>query len=308
MAPYSSLYDVPSAHLEDVGCGLCGEMKSGILFRIKGFPIRQCVRCGMRYVSPRLRPSSLLQMYSEPSYFQSPNSLVHGYMDYAADRDNILNTAEKRFRWISSQWKSIKPGRLLDIGCAMGYSLEYAMDQEWEAWGLEPSRHAAQASSPRLAGRIANTNLEACPYDRGSFDLILLWDVVEHLPDPARLLRQVLDLVRPGGMLSLITPDAGSFLARFAGRWWMEYAKPMEHIYFFSRKTLRRLTREVGFIDIAETTAGKFVSREFLLERFLAHLPIPAALRNSGISKAFLSRCHYVDVADKMHVLLQRPG
>src|SRR5579872_3858909 len=282
MSTYASFQEVPASELETVGCEICGQKDSRVLFHIRGFPIRQCAACRTRYVSPRLRPSSLLNLYSESDYFSSHNSLVHGYMDYASDRENILATAEKRFQWISQNMKKKEAGRLLDIGCAMGFSLEYGMDHGWEVYGLEPSPYAVRAAPERLLGRIANTSFETCSYPKNSFDLVLLWDVIEHLPHPPRLLEHIFNLLRPGGTLSIITPDCQSLLARAAGRWWMEYAKPTEHIYFFSRKTLAGLAQKTGLTAISAATAGKFVSRRFLFERFSAYLPLSLKLRTQA--------------------------
>ena len=308
MNVYTSLQEVPPNNLEVVGCGICGGTGSKTLFQIRGFPIRQCAACQTRYVSPRLRPSSLLNLYFDSDYFNSRNSLVHGYMDYASDRENILATVEKRFQWISQNMEKKEAGRLLDIGCAMGFSLEYGMDRGWDVFGLEPSPYATRSASERLAGRIANTSFDACTYPKNSFDLVLLWDVIEHLPDPPHLLQQIFDLLRPGGTLSIITPDCRSLLARAAGRWWMEYAKPTEHIYFFSRKTLEALAQKTGLTFVKTTTAGKFVSRRFLFERFSAYLPLPSKLLKPVATHSFLSKRLYVDVGDKMHVVFRRPA
>src|SRR4051794_36664436 len=102
--------------LEPARCALCGGTESEQLFRVQGFPLVRCVRCDIRYVTPRLKPSELFRLYSDPAYFKSANSLISGYHDYFAERENILATTRRRLDWIASQRPGRLPGSLLDIG------------------------------------------------------------------------------------------------------------------------------------------------------------------------------------------------
>ncbi len=294
-----------AAQLEPSRCTVCDGTESKPLFRVHGFPIVRCRRCDLRYVTPRLKPSELFLLYSDPKYFKSNNSLASGYHDYLAERENIHATTRRRLDWIFASRPDHRRGTLLDIGCAFGFSVETALAQGWDAYGIEPSSHAAQGARQNVGDRVTEGTLDSLPLENKRFDLIFLWDVIEHMPDPVRTLQQTAALLAPDGVLSLITPDCGSRLARWMGKRWMEYSKPTEHIYFFNRQTLNLAARRAGLESIAETTAGKFVSFGVLVERLCSHLHVPSRLRTAS---AGIGSTHslYIDPGDKMHLLLRK--
>lgn len=302
-----TLTDIRKEDLETVRCALCGGGSERVLFTISGFPIHRCASCQMRYVSPRLRSADLISMYSDPSYFHSDNSLVHGYVDYAADRQNIIQTFKKRLDWILKRTGRRDPRRMLDVGCAFGFAVEYALSQNWDAFGIEPSTHAATSARKSLGNRVVQGTLDHHPYLAGSFDTVLLWDVIEHVPDPVSTLRQAYALLKPGGTLSLITPDCGSLLARLMGRHWMEYAKPTEHIHFFSRVTMVQALEKAGFQCTAQSTAGKHIGLNFLVDRLAAHCKPLARWKTSLSGPAATKSLLYVNPFDKMHLLAVKP-
>jgi SAM-dependent methyltransferase len=294
-----------SADLETVSCRICGGTDSTLLFKVHSFPILHCSGCGVRYVSPRLKTARLLDLYSQEDYFKSDHSLTHGYHDYAAEKDNIIATFQQRLDWLMAQTGHANPGRLLDIGCALGFSVEYAVRRQWDAYGLEPSRYAAERAIQRLGPRVIHGTLDSAPFQAGSFQTLLLWDVIEHMPDPQATLQQAQALLAPGGVLSVITPDCESGLARMMGKYWMEYAKPTEHIYFFSARTLEDTARRAGFQKIAATTAGKQVSVDFLIKRLADHAPVFSFLK-TALGQTLRSRTLYLDPKDKMHLIFQK--
>lgn len=260
----------------------------------------------MRFVSPRLKPASLNALYSEPRYFKSDNSTRHGYVDYFSDRPNITATFERRFFWMERWAASGARRKLLDIGCAAGFAVEHALKQGWDAYGLEPSRYAAEVARQSLGDRVRCGTIDDGLFPDGSFQTVLLWDVIEHLPHPRKALEQIHALLEPEGLLSVITPDFRSPLARVMGRFWMEYAKPAEHIYFYSLKVLEAALRECGFDVVAASTAGKYVGLDFLLERLSAVLP-PARRLRQTVAQNRLSKLRvYIDPGDKVFLLARK--
>ena len=94
---------------------------------------------------------------------------------------------------------------------------------------------------------MQHATLEDAGIPPHSVDLVTLWEVLEHLPDPLATLRRISVILRPGGLLALSTPDAGSAVARALGGRWPGWSKIPEHLFFFDRATLRRLPTEAGF-------------------------------------------------------------
>jgi predicted SAM-dependent methyltransferase len=94
-----------------------------------------------------------------------------------------------------------------------------------------------------------------------------MWDVLEHVTDPMAELKEVSRVLRTGGILSIITPDAGSIVARLLGDRWEEYRRVREHVYFFSRKTIAEMLRQAGFSVLKFESAGKLFYLGPALER-----------------------------------------
>jgi SAM-dependent methyltransferase len=300
------LDQVPKEFLEVVPCGICGGGSAKRRFSVRGFPILRCRSCGTSYVSPRLIQSKLAELYSQKNYYESDNSLVCGYMNYLADRENILATFRRRLDWLRGRSGGSGSGRLLDIGCAAGFSVEAALERGWDAYGIEPSAYAAEAARQRLGNRVVRGTVDDIPFPRGHFRAVLLWDVIEHVPNPLGVLRRANELSEPGGLLSIITPDCGSPVARLMGKFWMEYAKPTEHIFFFNRRTLTDALERAGFKAIAVSTAGKHVGLDFLLERLRAYFPILGKRNTAGRKETPARRSFYLDPGDKMMILARK--
>jgi 2-polyprenyl-3-methyl-5-hydroxy-6-metoxy-1,4-benzoquinol methylase len=116
--------------------------------------------------------------------------------------------------------RHVSGGRLLDVGCATGYFLNAAR-LDFEVSGVEPSRWAVDYARTRLHLNVTEGHLEAVDLPLEGFDVITMNDVIEHFSDPRAALERSAALLRPGGILYLVTPDIGSLSARvLRGRWW----------------------------------------------------------------------------------------
>lgn len=138
------------------------------------------------------------------------------------------------------------PGRLLDVGCGTGAFLAAMRDRGWDVRGVEPNRSAANHARGRLGLAVHEGALASGLFPPRSFDVVTLWHVLEHLPDPADTLRTVAGLVRPGGWLVLAVPHLESWDARMFGPHWSGLDIP-RHLYLFPRATLARYLCECGF-------------------------------------------------------------
>jgi SAM-dependent methyltransferase len=293
------------ARLAEVdSCQLCGSRERALKFRDGPFAVMTCSSCGLVYVTPRLQGQALVDVY-DAGYWKSANPKQRGYADYARESRLYLKTYHKRMRLVE-RWLPQR-GRVLDVGCAAGYFLRVVQRQGHDVHGVELSSAIAYAAVAALgAARVHVGTLEEAVASKGwapqSFDLVTLWDVVEHLPDPQLVLRRIRELVKPGGHLLLETQDVTSRWARLLGRRWHHY-KHDEHLYHFSPKTIRRLLGDCGFeiVELGSAYAGKYVSFAFLAERAgrLGRLPGLLA-RPLGL----LAPCNlYVNPHDEMIVV-----
>lgn len=255
-----------TALLEKVPCNLCGNLNTAPVFTLNGFNLVKCRHCKLIYVNPRPAPRALYGMYDENYFIHGDNCYTgeyFGYYDYIVDQDKIKKTFIQRLKTLEN-FRS--PGKLLDVGCAAGYFLASARERGWQASGLDVSAFAVDMARTEFGEESVKlaTLLEA-GYPAESFDAVTLWDVLEHLPDPSANLKEAWRILKPGGVLGLVIPDSGSAAARVLGRWWPEFRRIKEHIYFFTKPTISAMLRKAGFDLMLMEGAGRIFSVTELL-------------------------------------------
>jgi SAM-dependent methyltransferase len=143
----------------------------------------------------------------------------------------------------------VPEGRLLDVGCGPGLLLDEARARGYETVGLELSRESARHAREHLGLDVREAPLEEFD-EREAFDVVVLADVIEHLDDPVGGIERCASLLRPGGVLCVVTPDPSSLTARLAGaRWW---GFVPAHTCLLPRATLRELLVAAGLVISAD--------------------------------------------------------
>jgi SAM-dependent methyltransferase len=263
---------------QDVGCGLCGARERRLRFREGRFSVVTCAGCGVTYVTPRLTDASLLASVYDEGYWRSPAARDRGYTDYRADEALYLRTFRRRLAILRRH--APRPGRVLDVGCAAGFFLRVMQEKGWDVTGIEPS-DAIRSRAEELVGkqRIRGGRLEDARFPAASFDLVTMWDVIEHLPDPLLVLAEVRRVLVPEGRLVLETQNVASLTARLLGRRWQHY-KHAEHLFHFDPRTLASTLERAGFevLENRPWRAGKYVSLSFVAERVGRVQPLLGAL------------------------------
>lgn len=259
---------------EDVrSCQLCGSTRRTLSFAEPPYEIYRCDDCGLVYVTPRLSGEALREVYGE-AYWRSDTPKTKGYADYAKDAELYLKTFRRRFKLLR-RWVGNGKLRILDVGCAAGFFLRVCREFGHDPYGVEISTAIGKMAVEALGSeRVHLGDLDAAiaaapkTYAPASFDLITMWDVVEHVPDPQTLLRQVRTLLKPTGTLVLETQNVASRFAKTLGKRWQHY-KHEEHLYHFDPRTAKALLEASGF-TVQDWTAGyggKYVSLPFIAER-----------------------------------------
>jgi len=244
-------------------------------------------------------------VYGE-AYFHSERSAEVGYADYAADRDAITRTADRRLAALERH--APLRGRLLDVGCALGFFMLAAQQRGWQVEGCDISAHAAAFAREELGLPARAGTLEEMAYEPSSFDAITMWDVIEHVIDPVAELRLAASLLRPGGVLALSTPDVGSLPARLARGRWMGYKLAEEHLTYFDRSTITRAVEMAGLDVVDIRTTGKDVSLAFAAERLALYAgPAARALGRALGAAGVAHRAVYLNPRDILCVTARRP-
>ena len=253
---------------EFVNCNLCDSNSTRKFMIIKGFNIVKCKKCGLTYVNPRLKERKLHEIYDKKYFsnqaFNGAKSPFYGYGRYLEDKDYIKDTFNKRLKIIN---KLSRRGRLLDVGCALGFFLELARDNGWDVQGLEISKHAYNYAKNMLKLPVVNKMLEKSRFKSNSFDVVTMFDVIEHLSDPKFTLKEIRRILKPNGLLVITTPDIGSITAKILWRNWEEVSRVREHIYFFSKNTLKKILESLNFEVLRTESAGRFFSVKMAVER-----------------------------------------
>lgn len=241
---------------EPVNCVLCGQGDAAPLVegpdRLHSLPgtfrLVRCRRCGLIYQNPRPSPAALAAYYPD----DYPPHVV-GQKPTLWNRLDLSLAYAKRVR---AMRRFATGGRLLDVGCGTGGFLRAVAAAGWEVYGLEPSVRAAKVAAEACGAPIITARLEDADLPPEFFDVVTLWDVLEHLHDPKAGLAKVSRTLRTGGLLVVSTPDFDSPDRRLFGKYWFGYDLP-RHLYIFDRKTVTALLDQVGFkvLEIGHFTA-----------------------------------------------------
>lgn len=261
-----------------VPCNLCGSSERQPYCPENGLGLVECQSCGLVYVSPRPDSTELYALYGE-TYFHNNESGVVGYTDYIADEANIRQTSNRRLRHLQ---QFIQPGKLLDVGCATGFFIDEAQKRGWQVQGLDVSSFAVGYAREHFHLDVQHGSFTELEFPQGAYDVVSLWDVIEHVPDPTAYIQRAAQLLRKDGVVVLATPDVDSFPARMAGKRWVGYKLSEEHIYYFSVKTLTKMLNDAGFDVLNVRHVGKYVTLRLFLNRLGMYFPSLAKLLELG--------------------------
>ncbi len=245
---------------EHVLCNLCEADDARPYVVTPAETLVRCRRCGLVYVNPR-PPRKTIEAGYEEEFFLEEYRAVYG-VDYVADAPNIRRIARARLDVI----ERLQPrGALLDIGAAAGFLLDEARQRGWTVQGAEVSRYASEYARRELGLPMVTGTLESAEFPDGAFDAAACYYVLEHLPDPLGLVREIARVLRPGGLLSLAVPNLAGLYARFRRQAWLrERAIHQGHLHEFAPRTLMWLLERGGFRLRHLTSEGRYARGHLL--------------------------------------------
>ena len=225
-------------------CPLCGNDKHKIVFDIEP-PLVKCEQCSFMFLNPQPRVEH--QQFFDETYYDGSSTKKSN-----EDNEDVLEAEKVAVRLESCQAVVDRverclpePGSWLDIGCGPGFLLSQARDRGWQCTGLDSSPFAPQFARERFGLDDVNTGLiEDVDFKGKTFDVISMQHVIEHLYEPVPTMREIIKLLKPGGILYLETPDISSGSALLDGADWLHIKIP-EHVLYFSQDTLERLMQEL---------------------------------------------------------------
>lgn len=272
-----------------VHCDICGSSDYWVLGPVAGNQLVRCKVCGHLYMPNRYRPEELKAIYVE-EYFKDQyikeNEKVQ--YDYLADKPNILKFAKRRYETIG---KYMDPGKVLDVGCAMGFYLEHAKSLGWDVYGIEVSEYAATYARELLqTEHIYHKGIEEAVFEVEQFDLITLWLVFEHMNEPVEVLNKLAAWLKPNGILALKVPHADGITFRSNLKQWLSQ-HPADHMCDYTVDTLRRLAAKAGFELLEHETEGIYIDR---FSKAIDHVDSPL------VTDFYESLCQKNDLGDSL--------
>lgn len=251
------------------GCPACTIDRYELLMTVRGTQIVRCAGCGLATWDWR---GLDLQAFYDESYWRSTQT-GKGYVDYFALADAMDSTHRKRLRWIHNLLlaQSVQQAtpRLLDAGCGPGFFVKAAAEKGFQAAGVEVSAFAATFASEQLGQNVWHGQVRREDLRGGPYDVVTMWDVIEHLPDPADALAALATTLRSRGLIILSTGDRSTFAARLSGARWHLFTLP-EHLWFFTRHSLTRLLARCGLNVVGYRYEVCWYPLRYLIERIEA--------------------------------------
>lgn len=230
-----------------IDCPLCLNQNYKPLFANRENVVK-CEDCGLVYVNPRP-----VEAETDEKFHYEP-SLQEGFLKgIVADRDEYYQRFKERLKDIE---RFKKRGRILDIGCSNGFFLDVARRQGWQASGLEISRVFADYARKELGLDIKTRKLEEAGFGDNSFDVVTMWEIIEHLYSPLDTLKHVKRVLKEDGLLSLSVPNMGSLAFSILKEDWSDFSYLGRHFSFFTPRTMRRLLDKAGFKVVKVSTEG----------------------------------------------------
>lgn len=217
------------------------------------FGLKQCSACGILFVSPRPVNEGMKDTYDE--YYEPRES--------AAPPERQVRRGVRHARRIHKY--AGKPGRLLDVGAGDGYLVHAAKEIGWQAEGLEFSVPRIQRAKRWFNIDLQRHDIFEAPFAPGSFDALTMFQLIEHVHDPVAIIRRAHELLKPGGILAMSTPNVLTYRRKKRG---VETWKIPIHLFFFSPRTLVEVVEKNGF-----TVARKALKRFARAEKMLGWQP-----------------------------------
>ena len=225
-------------------CNHCTLAGAEHLFRAKGYDLVRCTGCGLAYIANPPTMEELKVLYSPGASYHA--ALCDPASATFATQDRIAA------RHLAETLRVVKRGRLLDVGCSIGQFAALAKAAGFAATGLEMNEASAVFARAHYGLEVAEGTIHDAPQEAGSLDVLTMFDVIEHVPDPLGDLRKAWELLAPGGTIVLSTPNIdGLFprlslpLAKKLDYW--PHPEPPYHLYQFSAKTLGAMLEKAGF-------------------------------------------------------------
>lgn len=221
--------------------------------KANGYGILECETCGFIHIDPVPSKDDLEKVYREEYYTEEKPQFIERVIEDLKWWNTVY---DDRYEFLESRLDK-KRRKILDIGCGPGYFLKRGLERGWKCFGVEPSKQAS-SHAKSLGVEVINAFFDdsTAAAIKESFDAVHLSEVLEHVPDPAEVLKKASGLLNKGGILCCVVPNDFSPVQKvLTGRlnfspYWLA---PPHHINYFSFSSLSGLMKKTGLKVIDKT-------------------------------------------------------
>ena len=225
-------------------CPWCGSDNAQLHLELKDlfltqepFKILECKDCGLLYTSPRPNKEEIGKYYKSDEYYSHQEN-KEGFIPKVYEKVKSVNLRSK----YKMATEGLATGKILDIGCGVGDFLHTMEQQGWECTGVEPSEDAKAIAKKRIKAQLLSSE-EQEHLQEGSFDVITMWHVLEHVDALRWQIQQLYRLCKPGGRIVIALPNYKSYDGQYYKAEWAAYDVP-RHLNHFNKETLIRCFEE----------------------------------------------------------------
>lgn len=302
----------PAIELHPTACAICGttggarelyaanfdlQAFNARIFSARRLPDRvhyrmvRCETCDLVRSDPVIDPQVLATLYEQSSF------------DYGDEVAGLRRTYRRALKKLDSLGAG--KGALLEIGCGNGFLLEEALALGFETVsGVEPSSSACAQAAPSVRDSLKCDLMRPGLFEADSFDVACLFQVFDHIPDPAAMLRECFHVLKPGGLLLFFNHNIEAVSARVLGE--RSPIIDLEHTFLYSPKTLGRLVEKEGFEVMKSGGAINTYSLHYLVRL----VPLPKRLKRNLLARLgrnFLGRIQLLAPLGNLYLVARKP-
>jgi len=296
--------------MEFIDCDVCHGAETKPLFKKQNNkgrdyflgPIVVCKKCGLAYVNPRnedrLEKGTDLK---KPNRKQENTQIWEPFIE--EERWKKKDFADRLV--IIKKYKA--GGKLLDVGCGIGFFLQVAQQDGFEVKGADPSFLVSNYARERLGLDVFTGTLMEMMSPKQSFDIITSLHVLEHVPSPSQFLAETRRILKDDGILVIEVPNMNNLLAKVIGFRFRSCFDCAQHYYYFTKKTLRLLLEKNGFEILKEKWVGRNMSVEWFIRTLERNNSIASKIAKSVIAFLKLGRKTIrINIGDKILVVARK--
>jgi len=276
-------------------CIVCKSTKYGTFYE----GIFRCRECGHTFSDLDLNYRQLSKIYSNKYFFGEE------YNNYLADRNTIEKNFKQRLKVLETFLVPDKHKYLLEIGCAYGFFLNMVYNRFEKVLGFDINKEGVLYARKELNVDAINGNFLEYDFGDRTFDIVAMWDTIEHFNNPDLLFNKISNITGVGALITITTGDIDSLNSRVRGNKW-RLIHPPTHLHYFSKKTITKLLNKYGFEIIYNRYCGFHRSIDVIAYRLLElqrkQSKLYSILRKLGLTNTSL----YLNLYDIMYVIARK--